>query len=58
MNKSLKRLVNGSRVRVMMFNVSQQHLSYIVVASFIGGGNWNTWKKPLTCCRSQTNFIT
>jgi hypothetical protein len=31
---------------------------YIVVASFIGGGFRSTWRKPLTCCKSLTNFIT
>jgi hypothetical protein len=29
---------------------------YIVVISFIGGGNQSTWRKPLTCCKSLTNF--
>ena len=27
------------------------YLSYIVAVSFIGGGNWNTQRKPLTCCK-------
>jgi hypothetical protein len=31
------------RVRFMVFNDNfQQYFSYIVVASFIGGGNWGT----------------
>jgi hypothetical protein len=30
----------------------QQYFSYIVAVNFIGGGNWNTRRKPLT------NFIT
>ena len=25
--------------------------------SFIGGGNWKTWRKPQTCRKSPTNFI-
>jgi hypothetical protein len=25
---------------------------------FIGGGIWSTRRKPLTCCKSLTNFIT
>ena len=29
---------------------------YIVVISFIGGGNQSTWRKPLTCRKSLTNF--
>jgi hypothetical protein len=36
----------------------QQYISYIVVVSFIGGGNWNTRRKLLTCGKSLTNFIT
>ena len=34
------------------------YFSYIVAVSFIGGGNWNTRRKPLTCCKWLTNFIT
>jgi len=30
--------------------------SYIVAVSFIGGGS--TWRKPPTCRKSLTNFIT
>jgi len=33
-------------------------LSYIVAASFIDGGNWSALRKPLTCRKSLTNFIT
>jgi hypothetical protein len=33
----------------------QQYFSYIVAVSFIGGG---TRRKPLTCCKLLTNFIT
>jgi len=29
-----------------------------VVVSFIGGGNRSTWRKPPTCRKSLTNFIT
>ena len=36
----------------------QQYFSYIVAVSFIGGGNWRTWRKPLTCHKSMTSFIT
>ena len=36
----------------------QQYFSYIVVVSFIGGGNRSTWRKPPTCHKSLTNFIT
>jgi len=30
----------------------QQYFSYIVAVSFIGGGNWRTWRKPPTCRKS------
>ena len=36
----------------------QQYFSYIVAVSFIGGGNRCTWRKPPTCHKSLTNFIT
>ena len=36
----------------------QQYFSYIAAVSFIGGGNRSTQRKPLTCGKSLTNFIT
>ena len=36
----------------------EQYFSYIVAVSFIGGGNRSIRGKPLTCCKSLTNFIT
>ena len=36
----------------------QQYFSYIVAVSFIGGGNWSSRRKPPTCHKSPTNFIT
>jgi hypothetical protein len=36
----------------------QQYFSYIVVVSFIGGGNRSTRRKPQTCRKSLTNSIT
>jgi hypothetical protein len=36
----------------------QQYFSYIMVASFIGGGNQRTRKKATTSRKSLTNFIT
>jgi hypothetical protein len=39
-------------------NHFQQYFSYIVVVSFICGGNQNTRRKPLTWRNSLTNFIT
>ena len=35
-----------------------QYFSYIVAVRFIGGGNRSTLRKPLTCRKSLTNFIT
>jgi hypothetical protein len=35
----------------------QQYFSYIVAVSFIGGGNRSTRRKPSTCHKSLTNFI-
>jgi hypothetical protein len=29
-----------------------------VAVSFICRGNWNTWRKRQTCCKSLTNLIT
>jgi hypothetical protein len=37
---------------------SQQYFSYFVAVSFIGGGNQSSQRKPLTCRKSLTNFIT
>jgi hypothetical protein len=36
----------------------QQYFSYIVVVSFIDGGNRSTWTKQQTCRKSLTNCIT
>ena len=33
-------------------------INLIGVVSFIGGGNRNTWRKPPTCRKSLTSFIT
>jgi hypothetical protein len=42
-------------VCLMVFNANfQQYFSFIVTVSFIGGGNP---RKPLTCRKSLTNFI-
>ena len=46
-------------VAVMVFNATFNNISsYFVAVSFIGGGNWSTRRKPLTCHKSPTNFIT
>jgi len=31
---------------------------YMVVVIFIGGRNWSIQRKPSTCLKSLTNFIT
>jgi len=36
----------------------QHYFSHIAVGSFIDGGNWSTQRKPPTCRKSLTNFIT
>ena len=36
----------------------QQYFSDIVSVGFNGGGNRSTKRKPLTCCKSLTNFTT
>ena len=36
----------------------QQHFSYIVVVSFVDGGNRSTKRKPPNCRKSLTKFIT
>jgi len=38
--------------------VFHKYFSYIMVATFIGGGNEITRRKPPTCLKSLTNFIT
>jgi len=40
----------------MVFNATFNN--YIVVVSFIDVGNQRTQRKPLTCHKSLTNFIT
>ena len=39
-------------------NLTQQYFSYIVAVNFIDGGSRSTKRKPPTCCKSLTNFIT
>ena len=46
-------------VRVMVFNATFNNISAILrLSSFIGGGNPSNQRKPLTCRKSLTNFIT
>jgi len=42
----------------MPLSVFQQYFSYIVAFSIIGGGHWSNQRKPPTCCKALTNFIT
>jgi hypothetical protein len=44
---------------VLLLNVTLNNFhSYIVVVSFIGGGNRSTWRKPPTCRKTLTKLIT
>ena len=36
----------------------KQYFSYIMAVSYIGGRNQSTLRKPPTCRKSLTNFIT
>jgi len=47
-----------SQMNLVGFMDFQQYFIYIVVVIFIGGGNQRTRRKPLTCPKSLTNFIT
>jgi len=50
--------VQSIRYRVLVFNATFNiFFSYFVAVSFIGGGNQSTRRKPPTCCKSLTNFI-
>jgi len=42
----------------MVLSATFNNNSVIVTVSFIGGGNWSTRRKPPTCRKSLTNFIT
>ena len=44
-------------VHIMMFNTTFNNICFIMVVSFIGGGNLKL-RKPLICHKSLTNFIT
>ena len=50
--------VDGFVWFMVFYATFNKYFSYIVALSFIGGGNWSTWRKPLTCRKSLTNFIT
>ena len=41
----------------IMLNTTFNNIS-VISRQFIGGGKWSTRRKPLTCCKSLTNFIT
>ena len=42
----------------MVFNTTFNNISVISwQASFIGGGNWSTMRKPPTCRKSLANLI-
>ena len=45
-------------VILWLWCLTPQYVSYIMGVSFIDGRYWNTWRKPTTCRKSLTNFIT
>ena len=50
--------IHSSMLRVRVIKPLSTIFSYIVVVSFIGGGNRSTRRKPPFCRKSFTNFIT
>ena len=40
---------SGIMYSAFKFSIIVFNASYIVAVSFIGGGNWSGWRKPLTC---------
>jgi len=42
----------------MVFSATFNNILVILAVSFIDGGNQSTWRKPPTCRKSLTNFIT
>jgi hypothetical protein len=53
--------ISNSGVKGYRYGISphfHQYFSYIVSVSFIGGGNQTSRRKPPTCRKSLTNFIT
>jgi hypothetical protein len=46
------------KLYILLWHHFLQYFSYIVAVSFIGGGNQSTQRKPPTCHKSLTNFIT
>ena len=50
--------LNGS-IRSWLWLMPLSTIFYLfLMVSFIGGGNRSTRRKPQTCCKSPTNFIT
>jgi hypothetical protein len=47
-----------TKIGTPCIKVISQYFSYIMAASYIGGGNQNTPRKPPTCGKSLTNLIT
>jgi len=61
LEKQVKQYMLNIMVWLLVYGVEchfQHYFSYIMVVSSIGGGNRTTRRKPLTCCKSMTNFIT
>jgi hypothetical protein len=60
-NNDLQNIKHKSRLIGLVYGIRRhflQYVSYIMAVSFIGGGNRSTRRKPPTCRKSLTNFIT
>ena len=57
----ISKLVNSNPAHGEVYSIQHyviKFVSYIVTVSFIGGRNRSTRRKPPTCRKSLTNFIT
>jgi hypothetical protein len=43
---------------IFLYGLGKSYFSYMVAVGFIGGGIRGTQRKPPTCRKSLTNFIT
>ena len=60
MNIKLATYIHISEVMLMVFNTTFNNIlaRSCMMVSFIGGGNRSNHRKPLTCHKSLSNFIT
>jgi hypothetical protein len=57
LKKTIRKSINHIGLVYGVKRHFQQYFSYIVVVSFIGGGNRSTRRKPETCRKSLTNYM-